>query len=75
MPYNGDPTLTARTQPPPAASLDLAVIGNCTVGALIDRHARLVWCCLPRFDSTPVFDALLHSTDGWPQAGSFAVEL
>lgn len=60
---------------PPAASLDLAVIGNCTVGALVDRQARIVWCCLPRFDSTPVFDALLHSARGLPDAGSFSLEL
>ncbi len=58
-----------------AASLDLAVIGNCSVGALVDRAARIVWCCLPRFDSTPVFDALLQSAQGLPGEGAFTIEI
>ena len=33
------------------SSLDLAMIGNCAIAALLDSRARLVWCCLPRFDS------------------------
>ena len=40
-------------------SLKLGVIGNCAYSALIDERARIVWCCLPRFDGDPVFDALL----------------
>lgn len=39
--------------------LDLAVVGNSAVAALIDRRARLVWWCLPRFDGDPVFCRLL----------------
>ena len=35
--------------------IDLGVIGNCCIGALIDRHAQIVWCCLPRLDGDPVF--------------------
>jgi GH15 family glucan-1,4-alpha-glucosidase len=57
------------------ASLNLAIIGNCTVSALIDQCARIVWCCLPRFDSNPVFHALLDSAQGMPVDGTFAVEL
>jgi GH15 family glucan-1,4-alpha-glucosidase len=30
---------------------------------------------MPRFDSTPVFDALLHSADGLPLDGTLSVEL
>jgi len=41
------------------STLDLAVIGNSSFSALIDREARIVWSCLPRFDSDPVFCALL----------------
>ena len=59
----------------PPASLDLALIGNCTVGALVDNRACLVWCCMPRFDSAPVFDALLHSSEGLPRDGAMTVEL
>ncbi len=39
--------------------LDLALIGNCRVAALIDAGGRLVWWCFPRFDSDPVFSRLL----------------
>ena len=59
----------------PRASLDLALIGNCTVGALIDGTGSIVWCCMPRFDSTPVFDALLRSAQGLPLDGTMSVEL
>ncbi|ALK10633.1 glycoside hydrolase family 15 protein [Blastochloris viridis] len=58
------------------SSLDLAVIGNCMVAALIDRRARIVWCCFPRFDGDPIFNELLDGgrkdDDG---SGSFAMEL
>jgi len=40
-------------------NLDLALIGNGSVAALVDRQARLVWWCFPRFDSDPVFSRLL----------------
>lgn len=40
-------------------TLDLGVVGNCIVGALVDRRARIVWWCLPRFDGDPVFCKLL----------------
>ena len=59
----------------PAAGLDLALIGNCTISALIERRGSLVWCCMPRFDSTPVFDALLRSENGLPLDGAMTVEL
>lgn len=57
------------------ASLNLAIIGNCTVSALVDEYARILWCCMPRFDSDPVFHALLDSAQGLPVDGTFAVEL
>jgi GH15 family glucan-1,4-alpha-glucosidase len=43
--------------------LDLALIGNCRVAALVDRQARLVWWCFPRFDSNPVFSRLLAGNE------------
>jgi GH15 family glucan-1,4-alpha-glucosidase len=61
--------------PRPPAGLDLALIGNCTVSALVERRGSIIWCCMPRFDSTPVFDALLHSRDGLPLDGALTVEL
>jgi GH15 family glucan-1,4-alpha-glucosidase len=39
--------------------LDLALIGNCRIAALIDTAGRIVWWCFPRFDSNPVFSRLL----------------
>ena len=40
--------------------LDLAVLGNGTIAALVDRRARIQWCCIPRFDGDPVFCNLLR---------------
>jgi GH15 family glucan-1,4-alpha-glucosidase len=40
-------------------SLDLAVIGNSALAALIDRDGRHVWCCWPRLDGDPIFSALI----------------
>src|SRR3990167_3565393 len=54
--------------------LDLAVIGNCQIAALLDRNARLVWACLPRFDSDPAFCSLLGG-NGEPEAGYYDVQL
>jgi GH15 family glucan-1,4-alpha-glucosidase len=68
---HGDPVTTAR----PQASMDMALIGNCSIGALVDRGGSIVWACMPRFDSPPVFDALLHSRDGLPTEGALTVEL
>ncbi len=58
-------------------TLDLAPIGNCTVAALLDRHARLVWACLPRIDGDPVFPALLGGQDPADDAtdGHWSIDL
>ena len=48
---------------PAAPSLNLGVIGNCAYSALIDERGRIVWCCLPRFDGDPVFNALLDPSE------------
>ncbi len=55
--------------------LDLGLIGNCSISALVDKQARIVWCCLPRFDGDPVFHQLLGSASGDPGDGAFAMEL
>ena len=46
-------------------TLDLALIGNGGVGALIDGQASITWGCFPRFDGDPVFCALLRDTDDY----------
>jgi GH15 family glucan-1,4-alpha-glucosidase len=43
---------------------DLALIGNCQFSALVERSGAVVWCCLPRFDSEPVFSRLLDDELG-----------
>ena len=56
-------------------SLELGVIGNCEIAALVDESARIVWGCLPRLDGDPVFCALLSREGGDAASGVFAVEL
>lgn len=41
------------------STLELGIIGNGTVAALIDPAASIQWMCLPRIDGEPVFNALL----------------
>ncbi|MGF1625024.1 MAG: glycoside hydrolase family 15 protein [Alphaproteobacteria bacterium] len=55
-------------------SLDLGLIGNCSYGGLVDPCGRVVWTCLPRFDSDPVFCSLLQADDP-PEAGFFEIEI
>src|SRR5260370_29552337 len=43
---------------------DLGLIGNCQFSALVARSGAVVWCCLPRFDSDPVFASLLDAEGG-----------
>ena len=56
--------------------LELGLIGNGTVSALLNRTGAIVWFCNPRIDGDPVFCTLL---DGDPQSppadGTFDVRL
>ncbi|MGI9309000.1 MAG: glycoside hydrolase family 15 protein [Gammaproteobacteria bacterium] len=56
-------------------SLDLGMIGNCQINALIDDKARIVWSCLPQFDSNPAFCSLLQNGDAEPERGFYDIEL
>jgi GH15 family glucan-1,4-alpha-glucosidase len=42
-----------------APNLNLAVVGNCQIAALIDEGGRIAWMCLPRHDGDPFFYSLL----------------
>lgn len=66
------PVATSDAEPVNLKTLDLALIGNCTIGALVDQRASIVWGCFPRFDSDPVFCSLLKQID---DTGFFAVDL
>jgi GH15 family glucan-1,4-alpha-glucosidase len=50
-------------------SLDLGLIGNGTIAALLDPTGDIVWGCFPRLDGDPTFCSLLGG------AGRFAIEL
>ena len=51
------------------STLELGIIGNGTVAALIDPNASIQWMCLPRLDGEPVFNSLLGG------GGEFSVTL
>lgn len=51
------------------STLELGIIGNGTVAALIDPTASIQWMCLPRFDGEPIFNALLGGN------GAFSIAL
>ncbi len=55
------------------ADLDLGVVGNGTINALIDARGRIVWHCVPAFDGDPVFCSLLSPKLG--DAGFFDIAL
>jgi len=57
------------------STLDLGFVGNCSFCALIDREARILWSCLPRFDGDPVFSALLRGDPAEVTDGIFAVDV
>ncbi|HEY4529444.1 MAG TPA: glycoside hydrolase family 15 protein [Luteimonas sp.] len=54
------------------SSLDLGLVGNGSIAALIDAQARVSWCCIPAFDGDPAFCSLLSPKAG---GGDYAVEL
>ena len=56
-------------------SLDLGLIGNGTIGALVNPLGEIVWACFPRFDGDPAFCSLLRDRGGEEGFGFLAVEL
>jgi hypothetical protein len=56
-------------------SLDLALVGNGTIGALIDSGGQIVWTCFPRFDGDPTFCSLLQPHSPGAEVGFFDVDL
>ncbi|MEN6507570.1 MAG: glycoside hydrolase family 15 protein [Smithella sp.] len=56
-------------------SLELGLIGNCQIGALINERSEIVWSCLPRFDGDPIFCSLLREHADGEGAGYCTIEL
>jgi GH15 family glucan-1,4-alpha-glucosidase len=57
------------------SSLDLGLIGNGRIGALINDGAEIVWSCLPRFDGDPVFCSLLKEHQDGEGFGYCTIDL
>ena len=57
------------------SSLDLALVGNGTIGVLVNPLSEVVWGCFPRFDGDPAFCSLLRPPTHASDFGSFVVEL
>ncbi|HEX4986149.1 MAG TPA: glycoside hydrolase family 15 protein [Burkholderiales bacterium] len=55
--------------------LNLALIGNCNVGALVDARGDIVWSCFPRFDGDAMFCALLQGERQPSDPGIWSIEL
>ena len=56
-------------------TLDLALIGNGRIGALVAADATIAWSCFPRFDGDPVFCALLDTAPPASARGLWSIEL
>ena len=55
--------------------LNLALIGNCSIGALINANGEIVWGCFPRFDGDALFCALLQGMRQADDPGIWAIDL
>jgi len=57
------------------SSLDLGLVGNCQVGALIAANSEIVWWSLPYFDGDPFFCSLLKEHQQGEGFGYCSVEI
>lgn len=55
--------------------LNVGIIGNCVISALVDRYGRYVWSCFPRFDGDPIFCELLSGNQSADVSGFMDVEI
>lgn len=56
-------------------SLNLGIIGNCQISALVDFRGRIVWSCFPRFDGDAVFHSLVGHGIGNEDRGDWTITL
>ncbi|MEM8916007.1 MAG: glycoside hydrolase family 15 protein, partial [Pseudomonadota bacterium] len=64
--------MTADPSAADNVSLNLAIIGNCTISALVDMKATIVWSCFPRFDGEAIFNRLVHEGE---DASHFSIDM
>jgi len=57
------------------SNLNLGLIGNCQISALIDDKATIVWSCLPQLDADPTFCRLLRADGEESLPGYFEIEM
>lgn len=57
------------------SSLDLGLIGNSNIGALVNARAEIAWACFPRLDGDAMFCSLLRERQGDDGFGFFAVDV
>jgi hypothetical protein len=57
------------------SNLNLGLVGNGQISALIDDKATVVWSCLPQFDADPTFCRLLRDDAEKDLPGFFEVEV
>lgn len=55
--------------------MNLGLIGNCTVSALVTADGAIQWACLPRMDSPPLFHALVDAAENAPAQGQWRIDL
>jgi GH15 family glucan-1,4-alpha-glucosidase len=58
-----------------ASSLDLALVGNCNIGVLINAAGEIVWGCFPRFDSDALFCSLLGGHREPAEIGIWGIDI
>lgn len=56
-------------------SLELGLIGNGTISALVTAVGEITWACFPRFDGDPAFCSLLGEHEDGSGAGFFRIDL
>ena len=56
-------------------SLDLGIVGNSSISALVTAGGEICWACMPRVDADAVFCSLLRERRDEMDFGFLAVEL
>lgn len=57
------------------SNLNLGLIGNGAISALVDAKGQIVWSCFPRFDGDPLFCHLLQPEGFENGKGAFGIDI